>query len=337
MNWSGITQKVLIPAVAAPVIAGVVAACGTWLVYRITRKVVKKRREEGFRWGQIATASLVALSHGTNDAQKTMGVIALALITTGHLTGDIKNDGLPFWIVASCALAIGLGTYIGGWRVIRTLGKGLVEIESPQGLAAEASSAAIILSSSAAGMALSTTHVATGSILGSGVGKPGAEVRWAVAGRMAVAWLLTLPAAGLVGAVTFWISHGIAGFSSALAGDIVIFGILVRLLVLHMVARPAAEGRPHQRQRRVGHQYQLGGARRACARREKSRKRPSPKNRSPEGLADELSRKHPAGAHRRTDPRCGPALRSSRSDWWRSRTAPEQPTPTEPCTTRTRP
>ncbi|MFZ0833076.1 MAG: inorganic phosphate transporter [Mycobacterium sp.] len=227
VNWKGISEKVLIPAVAAPVIAGIVAAVGTWLVYRITRNVVKKRREEGFRWGQIATASLVALSHGTNDAQKTMGVIALALITTGHLTGDIKENGLPFWVVFSCALAIGLGTYIGGWRVIRTLGKGLVEIESPQGLAAEASSAAIILSSSAAGMALSTTHVATGSILGSGVGKPGAEVRWSVAGRMAVAWLLTLPAAGMVGALTFWISDGIAAVSNALWGDIVIFAILV--------------------------------------------------------------------------------------------------------------
>lgn len=226
VNWTGITQKVIIPAVAAPVIAGIVAAVGTWLVYRITRKVMKKRREEGFRWGQIATAALVALSHGTNDAQKTMGVIALALITTGHLTGDIKKNGLPFWIVFSCALAIGLGTYVGGWRVIRTLGKGLVEIESPQGLSAEASSAAIILSSSAAGMALSTTHVATGSILGSGVGKPGAEVRWSVAGRMAVAWLFTLPAAGVVGALTFWISHGIAGISSALWGDLVIFAIL---------------------------------------------------------------------------------------------------------------
>ena len=227
VNWSGITQKVLIPAVAAPVIAGIVAVCGTWLIYRITRKVLENRREEGLRWGQIATASLVALAHGTNDAQKTMGVIALALITTGHLSGDIKQNGLPFWILCSCALAIGLGTYIGGWRVIRTLGKGLVEIESPQGFAAAASSAVIILSSSAAGMALSTTHVATGSILGSGVGKAGAEVRWAVAGRMAVAWLLTLPAAGVVGALTFWISHRIAGFSSLLLGDIVIFGILV--------------------------------------------------------------------------------------------------------------
>ena len=192
--------------------------------------MVEKRREEGFRWGQIATASLVALSHGTNDAQKTMGVIALALITTGHLTGDVKEQGLPFWIIFSCALAIGLGTYIGGWRVIRTLGKGLVEIESPQGFAAEASSAAIILSSSAAGMALSTTHVATGSILGSGVGKPGAEVRWAVAGRMAVAWLVTLPAAGLVGALSYWLSDAVKSLTdSALAGDGLIFLILVGL------------------------------------------------------------------------------------------------------------
>jgi PiT family inorganic phosphate transporter len=217
VNWPGVTQKVLIPAVAAPVIAGLVAACGTWLVYRITRKVLHRRREAGFRWGQIATASLVALAHGTNDAQKTMGVIALALITTGHLTGDVKNDGLPFWIIASCAVAIGLGTYLGGWRVIRTLGKGLVEIESPQGLAAEASSAAIILSSSAAGMALSTTHV-------------GAQVRWAVAGRMAVAWLVTLPAAALVGALSYWLSYFVKeATGSALAGDGLIFLILVGL------------------------------------------------------------------------------------------------------------
>jgi PiT family inorganic phosphate transporter len=158
-----------------------------------------------------------------------MGVIALALITTGHLTGNVKADGLPFWVILSCALAIGLGTYIGGWRVIRTLGKGLVEIESPQGLAAEASSAAIILSSSAAGMALSTTHVATGSILGSGVGKPGAQVRWAVAGRMALAWLVTLPAAAIVGALAFWLSHFVAGATTQLAGDGVIFVILVGL------------------------------------------------------------------------------------------------------------
>ena len=191
---------------------------------------MQKRREEGFRWGQIATASLVALSHGTNDAQKTMGVIALALITTGHLTGDVKENGLPFWIIFSCALAIGLGTYIGGWRVIRTLGKGLVEIESPQGFAAEASSAAIILSSSAAGMALSTTHVATGSILGSGVGKPGAEVRWAVAGRMAHRVADHAARRGTHGrAVVLALPRRRVATGSDLAGDGLIFVILCAL------------------------------------------------------------------------------------------------------------
>lgn len=202
------------------------------LVYRITRTVLHRRRDQGFRWGQVATASLVALSHGTNDAQKTMGVIALALKTSGHLSGDVKQNGLPVWIIANCAFAIGLGTYLGGWRVIRTLGKGLVEIEAPQGLAAEASSAAIILNSSAAGMALSTTYVATGSILGSGVGKTGARVPWAVAGRMLTAWLVTLPAAAAVGALVYWLLDLIKDVTqSRLAGDGVIFVILVVLSI----------------------------------------------------------------------------------------------------------
>ena len=226
----GLVGKVMIPALIAPTLAFAAAGVSILCAYTIIGRLRPAAVNRGFRLGQIVSGGLLALSHGTNDAQKTMGVIALALITTGHLTGDVKKDGLPFWIIFSCALAIGLGTYIGGWRVIRTLGKGLVEIESPQGLAAEASSAAIILSSSAAGMALSTTHVATGSILGSGVGKPGAEVRWAVAGRMAVAWLITLPAAGLVGALSYWLSDGVKSLSgSALAGDGLIFLVLCAL------------------------------------------------------------------------------------------------------------
>ena len=124
----------------------------------------------------------------------------------------------PFWVIFSCAAAIALGTYLGGWRVIRTLGKGLVEIKSPQGMAAETSSAAIILLSSHFGYSLSTTHVATGSILGSGVGKPGAEVRWGVAGRMAAAWLITLPAAGIVGALTYFLVDGIGGCAGIIVG-----------------------------------------------------------------------------------------------------------------------
>ncbi len=223
INWHGILSKIIIPAFASPLIACLVAASGTWMVFAITRKVLENRKEAGFRTGQIATASLVSLAHGTGDAQKTMGVIALALISTGHLEASSVSHGLPFWVVMSCAGAIALGTYLGGWRIIRTLGKGLVDISSPQGMSAEASSAAIILTSSAAGMALSTTQVATGSILGSGVGKKGAQVRWVVAGRMVVAWITTLPAAGLVGALCYWI----ASMLGDVVGSIVIFALLV--------------------------------------------------------------------------------------------------------------
>ena len=208
VKWGGVMEKVILPAVAAPVVAGLVAAVGTWLIYRIVAKVPDEHRESGFRWGQIGSASLVSLAHGTNDAQKTMGVISLALIAYGTWDAD---QGVPFWVQASCAVAIALGTWMGGWRIIRTLGKGLVEIDSPQGMAAEAASAAIILSSSHLGMALSTTHVATGSILGTGIGRKGATVRWGVAARMAVAWLLTLPAAGAVGAFCWYLAHTIGG------------------------------------------------------------------------------------------------------------------------------
>jgi PiT family inorganic phosphate transporter len=214
--WKGLVSTVLIPAALAPFIAGLVATIGTWLVYRAVKGVPEARTDKGFRYGQIGSASLVSLAHGTNDAQKTMGVIFLALISYGAAS---KTDTLPpFWVILSCAAAIAAGTYLGGWRVIRTLGKGLVEIKSPQGMAAETSSAAIILLSSHFGYSLSTTHVATGSILGSGVGKPGAEVRWGVAGRMAAAWLITLPSAALVGAVTYFITHLIGGYAGAAVG-----------------------------------------------------------------------------------------------------------------------
>ncbi|OFE19005.1 inorganic phosphate transporter [Humibacillus sp. DSM 29435] len=227
VNWvgdgsklDGVVGKVILPALLSPVIAAFVATVGTWLIYRITAGVSKRRTESGFRWGQIGSASLVSLAHGTNDAQKTMGVITLALIASGHWS---QTGEIPLWVKFSCALAIAAGTYLGGWRIIRTLGKGLVEISSPQGMAAESSSAAVILASSHLGFALSTTHVATGSILGSGVGRPGAEVRWRVAGRMAAAWLITLPAAALVGAVMWFVAHSIGGA----AGAVVVFAILV--------------------------------------------------------------------------------------------------------------
>jgi len=149
-----------------------------------------------------------------------MGVITLALIATGAWT-DLQ--AVPFWVKLTCALAIALGTYLGGWRIIRTLGKGLVEISSPQGMAAESSSAAVILVSSHLGFALSTTHVATGSILGTGLGKKDATVNWRIAGRMLIAWVITLPSAGLVGAAMWLVGHTIGG----LAGALVIFAILI--------------------------------------------------------------------------------------------------------------
>jgi PiT family inorganic phosphate transporter len=222
--WSGVLKSVVIPAVVSPIVAAFVAATGTWLVYKITSRVTGSARERGFRIGQIGSASLVSLAHGTGDAQKTMGVITLALVAANHATTDAKGAPVvPLWVEAACAIAIALGTYSGGWRVIRTLGKGLVEIESPQGMSAEASAAAIILSSSYGGMALSTTHVATGSILGTGIGKKGAEVRWSVAGRMAAAWLVTLPAAAVVG----WTCFQIARLVPGLGGPLTIFVLLL--------------------------------------------------------------------------------------------------------------
>ena len=223
--WDGVWSKIVLPAVLAPVVAGLVAAVGTWGVYRITNAIPEKNKERGFRWGQIGSASLVSLAHGTNDAHKTMGVIFLALVAYGTVTPDSE---MPLWVKVTCALAIALGTYLGGWRVIRTLGKGLVEIASPQGMAAESSSAAIILTSSHLGLPLSTTQVATGSILGSGIGKPGAQVRWGVAGRMAVAWVITLPSAGIVGAVCWFLAHIVGG----LPGILLVFAILVALSAL---------------------------------------------------------------------------------------------------------
>jgi inorganic phosphate transporter, PiT family len=227
VNWAGdgtkldgVVWKVVLPAVLSPLLAVAVAAVGTWLVYKLTETVAERFKDTGFRWGQIVSASLVSLAHGTNDAQKTMGVITLALIATGHWT---DTSAIPFWVKLSCALAIALGTYLGGWRIIRTLGKGLVEISSPQGLAAESSSAAVILASTHLGFALSTTHVATGSILGTGLGRPGAAVRWGVAGRMLIAWGITLPSAALVGAAMWWVGHLVGGTP----GGVVIAGILV--------------------------------------------------------------------------------------------------------------
>ena len=209
IKFAGVVSKVLLPLVLSPIVAGIVALTATYLAYRIARRGEEGTITRGFRISQIVSASMVALAHGTNDAQKTMGIITLTLITVGALPPDA---GPPLWVIATCGLAIALGTSLGGWRIIQTLGKRISDIQSPQGFAAETSSAAVILVSAHLGFALSTTQVCTGSIFGAGAGRKLAGVQWGVAGRMALAWLLTLPAAAVVGALAAWVAgSGTAG------------------------------------------------------------------------------------------------------------------------------
>jgi PiT family inorganic phosphate transporter len=222
INLSVLMSKIVLPAILAPITAGLVAYLATRIAYAIT----KKRQREGFRYGQVFTSSLVSLAHGTNDAQKTMGVITLTLIAANV---QKPGSGPEFWVILVCAVAIALGTYTGGWRIIRTLGKGLTEIEPGQGFAAEAATTATILASTHLGFALSTTQVASGSVIGTGIGRKGASVRWRTAGRIALGWLITIPAAAVVGAIAAWIAGLVSWGILVDAGvaTIIIVGIFI--------------------------------------------------------------------------------------------------------------
>jgi inorganic phosphate transporter, PiT family len=228
VNGWVIVSKVLLPAIVAPLVAGIAAVWATRLAYRITRKTPSVHSNTGFKYGQAFTASMVALAHGTSDGQKTMGVITLVLIAANL---QASGTGPQLWVIIAAGIAIGLGTYSGGWRIMRTMGKGIVEIETPQGAASGAATSATILASAHLGFGLSTTHVSTGSILGSGVGR-GAEVRWSVASRMVFAWFLTLPGAGLVGGLAALLAdQGIVGVIALvvlLAGICLVIYILSR-------------------------------------------------------------------------------------------------------------
>jgi PiT family inorganic phosphate transporter len=221
IEWNGVFSKVVIPALLAPFVAGSIAAAATWLAYRLTQSVKAGVKSSSFRWAQVGSASMVSLAHGTNDAQKTMGIITLALVANGTLG---KGGVTPTWVIIACAIAISLGTYLGGWRIIRTLGKGLTDIETPQGFAAETSSAAVLLASSHFGIPLSTTQICTGSVVGSGVGHS-VPVRWRVFGRMAFTWALTLPAAALVGAASFAGQQAIGGNAGIIVLTIILVGV----------------------------------------------------------------------------------------------------------------
>ena len=230
IDFGAVLSKIVLPAVIAPVTAGIIAFAATKIAYSITRRYDNKPDgRDGFRWGQIFTSSMVALAHGTNDAQKTMGVITLALITVGWQSQDQADPHL--WVIVACAVTIALGTYLGGWRIIRTLGKGLTDVKPAQGFAAESSTAATILASSYFGFALSTTQVASGSVIGSGLGRRGSSVRWGTAGRIAIGWLLTLPAAGAVGALAALLIQWLGGWGIAVDAVLavaIIVGLFLR-------------------------------------------------------------------------------------------------------------
>jgi PiT family inorganic phosphate transporter len=172
--------------------------------YRIVGKQRPGVVTRGYRYGQLASGGLLALAHGTNDAQKTMGVITLALIAHGNLGPGADP---PLWVIASSAVAISLGTYSGGWRIIKTTGTRIIKMDSVQGFSAQGAGAAVILASTHFGYPLSTTHVINGGVMGAGAAKRVSAVRWGVAGNIVTAWVLTLPAAAVIGAAVYGVTR----------------------------------------------------------------------------------------------------------------------------------
>jgi PiT family inorganic phosphate transporter len=233
---AGIVEKVIVPALVAPLLALGVTALAISLAYRIVGHRRPGPVTRGFRLGQIVSGSLFSLSHGTNDAQKTMGIMFLALVANGNLSASAD---VPTWVVLSAATAIALGTYVGGWRIIRTMGSRIIKMDPAQGFAAQGTGAAVILSASHVGFPLSTTHVMSGAIMGAGAAKRLSAVRWGVAGNIAVAWVLTLPAAAAVGGITYAV---VALFGSHKAGPLVVSVLLLSLLIAAFARRLASGG-----------------------------------------------------------------------------------------------
>ena len=233
----GLVGKVLVPAVVAPILAFVVAGLSIGIVYRVVGKQRPGIVSRGFKHGQVISGGLLALAHGTNDAQKTMGVITLALIAHGSLGA---NADPPFWVIFSAATAIALGTYSGGWRIIKTTGTRIIKMDAAQGFSAQGAGAAVILASTHFGFPLSTTHVINGGVMGAGAAKRVSAVRWGVAGNIMMAWLLTLPAAAAIGALVYGFT---AIFGSSAAGPLIVT-VLSLLLIAALFVRRAERGSP---------------------------------------------------------------------------------------------
>jgi inorganic phosphate transporter, PiT family len=205
VQWHGIAHKVIIPAVWAPAIAFAGAFLLLLGIYWAFQWLTPGLANRSFRIGQLATGTWVAFTHGANDAQKTMGVIALAL----YAHGSIDTFYIPTWVKIAAGVAIGAGTYVGGWRIMRTLGQRVFQMDPPAGFAAQATSGAVIYVSTRYGYPLSTTHVVSGAVMGAGATKRLSAVRWGVAGNILVAWVLTIPASALVAAIVWWPIQGI--------------------------------------------------------------------------------------------------------------------------------
>jgi PiT family inorganic phosphate transporter len=228
----GVMSKVIVPAVVAPPAAFLVAGLVIFIIYRLLARRRPGPVTRAFRLGQIFSGSALALAHGTNDAQKTMGVISLALVAHGDLSA--RNFHVPTWVVISAATAMALGTYAGGWRIIRTVGSRIIQMNSAQGFAAQGAGAAVILTSSHFGYPLSSTQVISGGVMGAGAATRLSAVRWGVAGNIVAAWVVTLPAAGLVGALAYWV-HELLG--SGVLGSVLIIAIAAGLVTSLMLLR----------------------------------------------------------------------------------------------------
>ena len=238
VNGEGLLGKVLIPAVIAPVVAFVIGVIAIGIAYRICGRLRPGPVSRGFRLGQIASGGMLALAHGTNDAQKTMGVITLALIANGNLSET--NFDIPTWVIAASASAIALGTYTGGWRIIRTMGTRIIKMDSAQGFSAQGAGAAAILASSHFGYPLSTTQVIAGGVMGAGAGKRLSAVRWGVAGNLVVAWVVTMPAAAAIGAACYGFT---SIFGDGAAGPLIL-SVVAILFGLGLFAQRILRGQP---------------------------------------------------------------------------------------------
>ncbi|MGN9841471.1 anion permease [Nonomuraea sp. H19] len=207
VHWDGVFEKVVIPMILSPLMGFSLAAGIMIAIYWIFRNSQPGKTNRGFRYSQTISAAAMALGHGLQDAQKTMGVIFLALTVGGFAS---PSDPIPQWVILSAAGAISLGTYAGGWRIMRTLGRRIIALDPPQGFAAESAAATVLYAAAIGfGAPISTTHTITSAIMGVGATKRLSAVRWGVAGNIVTAWILTIPAAALVAAVSYFILHAI--------------------------------------------------------------------------------------------------------------------------------